>query len=534
MGMETTPFRDDPRAGLERIRSTVRRYARDAGELDEISQECCVRILTKERLWSDRGIPFLHWVSVVARRTALTFRRGEDRRARREVPLGPVDPGAEADAEKALSAAQVQRIMERFARLSGRQRTILQMKYFQDRRTSDIAVELGMTPSAVSHEAARALERLRRSGLGAWWGGVLLPWVWSGREASAASGASLGGIVTMKGKAVAAVAVVGVLGTSVLGYRCREMSFALEDREKRLARLEDETTRLKESLATAREKPVQDRLSVGAAQAVLEKEGSGGTGTPPAAPIETRRGRRNEFLELALQGVRAMRSPERREETRRLMRPQFKARQKSLFDEWGLDDPAREAVVDAYFDHFFREAELKEVLVLDETVSEEDVRQRLDESYTAFERTVAPYVGSQGVASFWAYQDERDWKEREKMIDETLSRLEVDPSALPPLREILLRAEKEDEVWMARNAGLVAGRGLRTMSVEDLRAIRVAELETPPERILALLAERQADVLERARPYLTPRQLEDLRGQQEIRTMLVKMALAARAGMDAK
>lgn len=251
MDASGSPFRESLDEGLDQIRSTVRRLARNGPEQDDLFQECCVRIIVKEGSWKDRGVPFVRWLARVAYRTALGARRREARRARREVSIGEMDPAAPCQDKDVITDEQVRRVMARFVRLSARQRTILQMKYFQGRRTGDIALELGMSPSAVANEVNRSLARLRHPGAPAWLS-AFLSMEWLGKESVAApsGGAALGGI-TMKAKVAAVMAVAGIAGSGVLGYQCRQLSSRLDGQERQAESLERENGRLRDTLTAA-------------------------------------------------------------------------------------------------------------------------------------------------------------------------------------------------------------------------------------------------------------------------------------------
>ncbi len=295
--MGESPFRENLDENLDRIRSTVRKLARGENEQNDMFQECCARILAKEGSWQGKA-PFLHWLSRVARNTILDMRCGEVRKARREVSMEGIDPPAAAsDPDAVVSEEQVRHVMGQFARLSERQRTILQMKYFQNRRTGDIAEELGISPSAVANEVDRALTRLRRRAGVPAWVAVFLPWTWdwkgwfSGEAAAASSqAASIGGIA-MKGKGLVVVAagtIVGAVG--VVGYQHRE---SVSEREDRFRTLEAEAARAKEALAAAekaadrmrREKEAALAAQVSAEAALAAA--SSAKRTPAGPPPET-------------------------------------------------------------------------------------------------------------------------------------------------------------------------------------------------------------------------------------------------------
>lgn len=134
--------------------------ARVAGyqELDDLTQECCVRIVAAERLWSGEPGTFRAWVNAVARNVGL------DRlRRRAQEPIRELAPEDEPTAPSpAISEPQVRWVLEQLALLPERDRAALELRYYEGLSMSDVGQRLGISQPAASKRVAAALERLRR------------------------------------------------------------------------------------------------------------------------------------------------------------------------------------------------------------------------------------------------------------------------------------------------------------------------------------------------------------------------------------
>jgi RNA polymerase sigma factor (sigma-70 family) len=182
-------------AVLERIRREVRRLA-PAGEVDDLAQEACVRVIEKEGLWRAERGGFAPWAGAVARnltRGALA-RAGRERAARAE---RAALLSAEGQRDE-LSEERIAFVLEQFARLPEEARQVLAWRYLDGRTVTDIARELGVSQPAVSQRIARALAELRRRARGRGLAGLGIgPWIGANKMK-----------ITLVG-AAAATAVVG-------------------------------------------------------------------------------------------------------------------------------------------------------------------------------------------------------------------------------------------------------------------------------------------------------------------------------------
>lgn len=166
-------LRDSLPEHLPLIRGIVRRMAPGAGLTDELTQECCVRLIEKEALWRNRAHP-RPWIRAVTRNLALR-RLGQFRnRQRLEAPL-PAEPEAKAGPEPVED--QIAWLLSQFALLPPKQQEVLKMRYFEGLETTEIAEKMGVSESTVATHHARALETMKRKARYAGWLPALLAWL---------------------------------------------------------------------------------------------------------------------------------------------------------------------------------------------------------------------------------------------------------------------------------------------------------------------------------------------------------------------
>ena len=140
-----------------------------AAEAEEVLAETWVRAVQRLRDFEWRGIGLLHWLSAIARRTALERLR----RKAREIPvpdlaetLGELPDGA-ASAEAAMIAAETlrrtrARVAETLAALPPRHAEALRLRLLEGRERAACAESLGVTVGAFDvllHRAARGFAR---------------------------------------------------------------------------------------------------------------------------------------------------------------------------------------------------------------------------------------------------------------------------------------------------------------------------------------------------------------------------------------
>jgi RNA polymerase sigma-70 factor (ECF subfamily) len=138
----------------QRYRRAVERACRAivGGELEDCAQEVFLRIWRKAALYDRARGSAPAWLLTLARRTALNFRQ------RRELPL----PEELLDETGAVEAPDVDRFWVEAAleRLPERERTVLELAYFDDLSQSAIAAELRVPLGSVKSWTRRGLHRL--------------------------------------------------------------------------------------------------------------------------------------------------------------------------------------------------------------------------------------------------------------------------------------------------------------------------------------------------------------------------------------
>lgn len=151
---DTTPY----------IRAAVRSFAVSDADLNDIVQECWVRILEKlDKFKEDRS--FRGWAVMVSR----NYCRSRYRREKLAVDVVSLEDigdavDSEADPEEEFGRGQVaQAVWQELNGLSEREREAIVMKLMEQRPTSEIAKELGVTEVSARKIVGRATDKLRRS-----------------------------------------------------------------------------------------------------------------------------------------------------------------------------------------------------------------------------------------------------------------------------------------------------------------------------------------------------------------------------------
>lgn len=143
-------------AGL--VVTAVRSVAREAGEIEDLTQEVFLRLCRNDyrllRSYDPARAGLSTWLTIVARSTA------RDALRRHRPTIVPI----EAVPEGQLSVDPVEPVRKLKlpeALLSPRQREILSMLYDQDMEVADIATRLGIDPQTVRSAHHKAMIKLR-------------------------------------------------------------------------------------------------------------------------------------------------------------------------------------------------------------------------------------------------------------------------------------------------------------------------------------------------------------------------------------
>jgi len=128
----------------------------DQGEAEDAAQDAFLRAFTRIDLYRE-GEPFGAWLHGIVRNRSLDALRS---RARAGAAY-PIEPAGVRDAEaEALRDLEAQTVRRALARLAARDRTLLVLRYWEDRPLEEIARSVGLTDGAARvalHRARRAL-----------------------------------------------------------------------------------------------------------------------------------------------------------------------------------------------------------------------------------------------------------------------------------------------------------------------------------------------------------------------------------------
>lgn len=141
---------------MPRIRAVVTRYAQ-ARDIDDLTQECCVRLIEKEALWNPERGSLGSWAAAIARNLAFS----RQRRPQKERPLEAAgDP--EAPADTTIDEERVGWILSQMATLPKVHRTALHGRYFEGKTTGELATEWGISQPAASKRVRKAVAEVTR------------------------------------------------------------------------------------------------------------------------------------------------------------------------------------------------------------------------------------------------------------------------------------------------------------------------------------------------------------------------------------
>lgn len=147
-----------------RIRAAVRSFATDDADLEDIVQECWVRILERlHKFTEDRS--FSGWAVAVSRNYCKSRYRRE-KRAVDTVSMEDVHDAvdSEPNPEEEFGQGQVkQAVWQELNSLPEREREAIVMKLMEQRSTSEIAGALGVSELSARKIVRRATDKLRRS-----------------------------------------------------------------------------------------------------------------------------------------------------------------------------------------------------------------------------------------------------------------------------------------------------------------------------------------------------------------------------------
>jgi RNA polymerase sigma-70 factor (ECF subfamily) len=196
------------------VQRLARSLARDAASAEDVTQESWLRAL---RMPPEHAGNLRSWFGFLVRRTAKDRARGEERRTAREESVARPPSSDSSPAESLERVELVRELAEALTKLAEPYRTVVVMRYLEEREPREIARLLGINAATVRSRLSRGLAMLRgdlerRHGKGR--EGLL-----SALALFAPRGSIGGGLVLMglKTKIAAAAVLLGLLG--FVGWR---------------------------------------------------------------------------------------------------------------------------------------------------------------------------------------------------------------------------------------------------------------------------------------------------------------------------
>ena len=256
------------------IRRGIRDVAPPEAAIEDIEQECCLRILRKRHLCNPSKGSRRGWIRVLARNVAINFLS----RLRRERPAAVSVPRMP---EESPAPDEIHWAREEFSRLPLSQRQALLLRFYHDRSTAEIARILGISRPAAAERIDRALERLRKHARS---GGLLglTPYLTGNGFANAE-------VLLMSAQQKVAVTALACLFIGAAGttFALRPARGASEADGRSLAA---ENTRLKSEILELREKQLP-ALQAELVRLRTERDSEGSVGLGVGEPSLARQGR---------------------------------------------------------------------------------------------------------------------------------------------------------------------------------------------------------------------------------------------------
>ncbi len=149
------------------LRRQVRRYLRDAGEVEDVVQEILLTV-HRVRHTYDPARPFRPWLVAIAKRRIIDRLRGRIRRDAREVVVAPDDETfTEAAANTIEEEPDHSALHAAVAALPEGQRRAVELLKFQDLSLKEASAVSGMSIGALKVAGHRAYKALRAALAGA-------------------------------------------------------------------------------------------------------------------------------------------------------------------------------------------------------------------------------------------------------------------------------------------------------------------------------------------------------------------------------
>ena len=160
---------------LPQIRRVVGKIAKYEDIVDDVSQEVCVRVIEKEKLWSQQENKLNSWINTITRNLTISYIS----RKKEKTLEGKEDGLPCPDDEQLFSEEQIKWVVKHFFTLSEKQRQVLHMRYYRNMTTIQIGKELKTTQQTASYHINSALKDLRKKAHSQGFLALLLPWQWN-------------------------------------------------------------------------------------------------------------------------------------------------------------------------------------------------------------------------------------------------------------------------------------------------------------------------------------------------------------------
>jgi len=159
--MPESPVREHLPSHLPQIEKIVGKMVYDKSNVDDITQECCLRILEKEGLWKRDPNVLRHWMNVISSNLVKsTLRKLKVEKSKEDSLNFELTKKMDMDGAD-FSDEHILWVLKQFGSLSKRQKQVLIMRYFQGMKVIDIAKELNISQAGVSAYIAKSIQKLQ-------------------------------------------------------------------------------------------------------------------------------------------------------------------------------------------------------------------------------------------------------------------------------------------------------------------------------------------------------------------------------------
>jgi RNA polymerase sigma factor (sigma-70 family) len=142
---------------VSNIKGIVRKISSDQSTIDDLTQECCMRIIEKEGTFNGQEDMLSRWMNAISRN--VIFRELSKRKKAKAESLS--EETLTTSDEKDFVDEDVFWLMGQVKLLDKRQKQIIHLHYFEEMKVGEIAVKLGISHQAVSKQLKQAVSVIR-------------------------------------------------------------------------------------------------------------------------------------------------------------------------------------------------------------------------------------------------------------------------------------------------------------------------------------------------------------------------------------